>query len=419
MILLTGQIAAGKSTLARKLSAIIPAQHFSVDDSALCSFRGEELGKHLARNALHSSVIFESTGTASDFEDMVALLEKEVPRVFVLKLLCSPTTSLERIRLRGWRPPRWGDNWEAELQWTSRRLRSLPADLTIDSDTNTEDEIVARVVRFLEEHSHDENWPGLEPVSGTFSYSRLATFERCPLAFRYRFLDGQLQSFLAEETLFGESIHKAISWLYRPLSPSSSVTLGELLKRYAAIVRDLPNTCAPALIQALLKKGEQMLSNHFANMYLFDSLETIATEERVSLNLAPGIVFVGNVDRLARTRAGTMVVVDYKTGSPRESYVSSAPDLLQIESYALAIMHGHGISYCEARRHDFRTGREQRLVISGDDSARIRLALKRWIRRAETSPRYDATPGKYCRWCSHYYECPSRIGEPSLGCRIT
>ncbi len=162
-----------------------------------------------------------------------------------------------------------------------------------------------------------------------------------------------------------------------------------------------------------------MLRAYHAGLYLFDSLRTAAVEQTATLPLRRNVLFVGRIDRVAWTSAGTLVVIDYKTGSNPSSYFNSVPDLLQLEAYALAAQGLYQVAGCEARRLDLRTNQTETLTVLAHDAARIRAALLRWIGRVTSDDRCEATPGTACRSCSYYFSCPSHLGEPSPGLRVT
>lgn len=422
ILVLIGQIASGKSTLSQMLASRISADWTSAEVLNGIEHephKGKELGRLLSEKALNRFLIYECTGVGEDFEALLETLRRKVSRVYVIKLICSTTTAMVRIRERPWSPPRVSPSWRAELEWTSWRLRAVPANLTLDMNNLTPNQAERLITQFLFERKDEPTWASWAISGGTFSYSKLAMYERCPLAFRYRYVDGKKEEFLAEETLLGQAVHRTLSWLYKPSYTSGKFRLDDLLHVYREILFDLVGDSNELLLNNLQNKGEELLRRHFSTAYLFDRLATRAVEEAFSFSLDRGIVFVGQIDRIAETSAGTLVVFDYKTGSSRGTYFSSSPDLLQLEAYGLAALTNYHVTGVEVRKHSLPTGTEETLAVILSDAERIRSALRRWVDVVESSNRYDASPGKPCRWCSYFPSCPSRVGEPSPGLRVS
>jgi putative RecB family exonuclease len=422
VLLLIGQIASGKTTVARGLASGLSARWVSADglsDRPGVAPRGQALAELLEGERAGGFLVYECTGAGADFEELVQFLRNKSRRVFVVKLACGLDTALCRLRLRPWQPPGTSASWRTELEWTARRLRTVPADLTLDTTRLDPAEVERWITEFLVERDREPLWPRPALFSGTFSYSKLATYERCPMAYRFRYLDTMPEGFHAEETILGQALHKVLAWLHQPGRAKGSVTVDEVLRAFHGVLDGLSGECDPVLRGELVRKGEPMLRSYHAGLYLFDPLETVAVEQTASFPLCRGGVFVGQIDRLAWTPAGTLVVIDYKTGSKPSSYFNSIPDLLQLEVYALAAQGLYQAAGCEARRLDLRTGRMEMLTMVAHDAARIRAALLRWIERVTGDDRYEATPGKPCRWCSYYFSCPEHVGEPSPGCRVT
>ncbi len=70
-----------------------------------------------------------------------------------------------------------------------------------------------------------------------WSYSRLTKFDKCPLAFKYQYIDEYEQEFDSTiEQYMGKCVHAAIEYAYK--NPSS-INLANLLSQYRNIVSAL------------------------------------------------------------------------------------------------------------------------------------------------------------------------------------
>ena len=145
------------------------------------------------------------------------------------------------------------------------------------------------------------------------------------------------------------------------------------------------------------------------------------------------VVLAGSVDRLERTPAGDLRVVDFKTGRSLPT-VADAAASPQLGVYQLAIEHGgfdqhapgaHAVGASLVYlRHDGSPGwpkdfRQPSLAekphLTDDPEER---AYPTWVhhkvaqaRRVLASGRFDAQPGGHCQWCPVRSSCPARSGQ--------
>ena len=66
-----------------------------------------------------------------------------------------------------------------------------------------------------------------------YSHSRLSAFEKCPLQYRYRYLDRIKRDTQSIEAFLGNRVHDALEKLYRYLLASKLPSLDEILSHYA------------------------------------------------------------------------------------------------------------------------------------------------------------------------------------------
>jgi hypothetical protein len=118
---------------------------------------------------------------------------------------------------------------------TAKRLRTVPADLTLDATCLDPAEVQQRITEFLAERDREPLWPRPAPLHASFSYSMLPTYERCPLAFRFRYLDARSEDFLAESTMLGQALHEVLAWLHEPGRAEGLATLDEVLAAFQRV----------------------------------------------------------------------------------------------------------------------------------------------------------------------------------------
>jgi len=75
-----------------------------------------------------------------------------------------------------------------------------------------------------------------------FSFSRVKTFNQCPLRYRYRYLKGLKEVFRSIESFMGNVVHDVLEWLYAERengsSPSLEAALESLADRWTAGLTD-------------------------------------------------------------------------------------------------------------------------------------------------------------------------------------
>ena len=240
--------------------------------------------------------------------------------------------------------------------------------------------------------------PGQRVAQGVFSFSRLATYEVCPLSHRFKYIEGREEEFTPASVRLGKCLHLALAQLY--LAKAAAMSLGSLIALFETIV----GAEAPVEEERrwLIEQGREILEFHYQTTFACDARETLSTEKRVALDLGGGVVLTGTIDRLVRTPTGVIEVIDYKTRFRTSSSRPRIPDLLQLAGYGVAALLEYQTQHVFLRRHYLESGEEDRLLLRRDEIEGVCLALRRWIRRLSggDAPRQ----GRHCRMC---FYCPS------------
>src|SRR6266446_1630626 len=312
-LVLIGQLAAGKTTTARALAQPTGARVFCVEDvrepgrAAL-----HILGDTLATTGLEH-VILECSGTTADFEGFLARLDTLGYVITVVKLVCSIETAYRRIQATRSLERARGGSWPVQLRWVEQRLRAVPAEATLQTDA-VELQMVTKEV--------ETRWcqasPGLEhrpPDAGnSFSFSRLSTFERCPLAYQFRYVEQRPARYRFQEELVGRLVHAGLAQLYRPQSAEFSLEkLLASVSTEASMVSGLGS--AADLAESVRDEAIAILRQHYARGFTLNERRTLAVEKRFEIDLGARLAFVGTIDRLIESQAGIPVVIDYKTST--------------------------------------------------------------------------------------------------------
>lgn len=239
------------------------------------------------------------------------------------------------------------------------------------------------------------------------SFSRVDTYLTCPLQYRFGYVDG-LPRAPSPHLSWGSSIHAALEawWDQKlPEAPPVEVLTQALYDRwddegFAGVERE-EKVRWYRWAQDILRRHHERHAAAFR--------PAVACEQWFELDLGDGIDVVGSIDHVARTDAGGIGIVDWKTNrraKPRERVAGS----LQLAIYALAAreLWGQdpewvaldfvvpGVRVAVDREH---IDVDAAVATIRDVAARIRAGV------------FDPSPTKLCGWCDYRAECPLFEGE--------
>ena len=164
--------------------------------------------------------------------------------------------------------------------------------------------------------------------------------------------------------------------------------------------------------EQVLARALPLLDTYFA---LEDPsrLEPHARELGVSVEIADSFAIRGFVDRIDRSPAGEIRIVDYKTGkAPGARFEAKA--MFQMRFYALAWWRMTGEMPRMLQLMYLGSSEVLRYEPNEDDllsTERKILALREAINKAARSGEFAPTTSRLCDWCAHRPSCPAWGGE--------
>ncbi len=232
-----------------------------------------------------------------------------------------------------------------------------------------------------------------------FSFTRLATYRRCPFQYRLRYqlrVPGQPRP----GTRLGVALHAALASFYRnlPTMPWPENLLG-------AFEAEWPAELAERDVRAM-EEGRALLVDYFRRQG--DAWPTVRyVEESFRVELGR-YTLIGTLDRVDELADGTLQIVDYKTARtpPQE------PDTFQLDVYQLGLAAKTGKLAERIVFEYLRHGISQ--VVEVDDR-NIRRTLERVeavVAAVEGDDELAPTPGEHCRRCDYLAYCPAQRAEP-------
>ncbi len=251
-----------------------------------------------------------------------------------------------------------------------------------------------------------------------YSHSRLSTFEKCPLKYRYRYIDRIKRETQGIEAFMGRRVHEVLEGLYRDLTEDRRPTLDDLLGRYRSAWSktysdDVRIVKKEYTADHYLRIGERCIANYVRSHEPFDRDETVGLEERVQLSLDHdgGYQIQGYIDRLVRAGPGVYEIHDYKTSG-------SLPSALDLRQDRQLTLYQMGV---QERFPDARTIRLvwhylvfDRAMIGSRTDAEIeshRVRAMRLIDTIEAASDYPPKESALCRWCEYRDICPVQADQ--------
>ncbi len=244
-----------------------------------------------------------------------------------------------------------------------------------------------------------------------YSYSSMSLFDRCPLAFEYRYLRGEEEAFTTIEQHLGQSVHDAVETAYAARSRGAEMSADDLLECFRQVwtAVDLPGlriVRRNLTAERYYLDGVAMLAAFHERVFRSDPLETLCLEQRFCLDLPAGdgavFAFSGVIDRLARRPDGCLRVTDYKSG---RSVPDPAADL-QLQAYALHVLQRYGAEQVELCYEDLRAARTIAFLFPGSRARLVERLLVDKIEAIEKATRFPARPSALCGWCGFNPLCP-------------
>lgn len=248
-----------------------------------------------------------------------------------------------------------------------------------------------------------------------WSHSRLSAFEKCPLQYRYRYVDKIRRDTFGIEAFLGNRVHEALEHLYRrkgegKKAPKLDEILSVYRSRWAAEHNDRVQIVRRGWVADDYRvEGEQYLRDFYHRNSPFDDGETVGLEVKVEFGLDAGGRYriLGYMDRLVRRGPGAYEIHDYKTSAFRPSDGDLKRDR-QLTFYQIAVRDRHADARDVRLVWHFLAQRERRVATrtEAEIEAHRRQAM-RLVDTIEAAREFPARPSPLCRWCEFRDICPA------------
>lgn len=246
-----------------------------------------------------------------------------------------------------------------------------------------------------------------------YSYSRLSTFEKCPLKFKFQYID-RLEPDIKEtiEGFLGHKVHETLQWIYEEVAIGRILKLDEVLENYVTIWnrdfnREIKIVKEELNAEHYFNQGIKFLIDYFLKHSPFRD-NTIATEKKVFINLDEEGKYKlqGYIDRLVHHKDTNIFEIhDYKTGGFLKTQEELDNDK-QLALYSIAIKElfkevkdihliWHFLAFNEkiiSKRTD-------------EQLEKLKQEIIEVIDKIESTTEFNPNPSILCKWCEFKSYC--------------
>ena len=253
---------------------------------------------------------------------------------------------------------------------------------------------------------------GIEPPP-YLSPSSIATWQQCPLKFKYSRID-KIVDPPTEATVLGNFVHDALEMLFqcdpenRTLTHCKTILRQLWADKWEAEAAAVTNGNAQAMHE-MRWKAWWCLENYFAmedpTEISLDGIETLVNTD------IDGVMMKGFIDRWSYREDGTILIGDYKTGkTPKPSYEGDKFQQLYIYAHLLGQIEKAEVSEVELLylKDGVRLKREvlpNILKVVAKEVSMVREQVEECCETGE----FPAIKHTLCGWCSYKPFCPAWV----------
>ena len=258
--------------------------------------------------------------------------------------------------------------------------------------------------RIAVQQSNVAAWLLLPPSAGFvsgLSASAIEIYEECPLRFKLE-REWNLPRDVPASLHYGAAMHNVLHTFYDGQRYQREVSDDELLEQFRAALA-AAGIADRYQYELYLRQGMEQLRQFLEVARSGAAPEVLETERKFEL-LVGSAKLTGRVDRIDRTGADTVAIVDYKTGKPRSQ--EDADESLQLSLYALAARDAFGK---RADRLIFHNLENNVAVCTTRSDGELEAAKLRVQKASDGIARgeFAAKPGYQCSYCPYRNLCPA------------
>ncbi|MBU3906944.1 MAG: PD-(D/E)XK nuclease family protein [Nanoarchaeota archaeon] len=254
-----------------------------------------------------------------------------------------------------------------------------------------------------------------------YSHSRLSTFEKCPLKFKFQYIDKIIVIEKSVESFLGKRVHEALEWFYRQIKNTQKIPeVDELINFYSNSWEKEYDSRKIIVNNNLTEKdyfnmGLKFILNYYTKNHPFDD-NTIDIEKKIAINLDElgEYKLIGFIDRLSQNKqTGNIEIHDYKTSNslPRKGMVD---DDRQLALYAIAIKNEFGQDKDISLIWHYLAFNQKICSKRTDEQLEaLKKQILELIKKIEKTIEFHPNKSPLCNWCEYQSMCPCWQEYPS------
>jgi len=250
-----------------------------------------------------------------------------------------------------------------------------------------------------------------------FSFSQIAAYTNCPYQYRFNFIlkipVDDKQSFI-----FGRIMHDTLKDLFLPLTDPIStqpalfeesedkktkISKKELFSLFDKNWRD-DGYRSKKDREKYHEKGMEILDTLYEDMERESWPKPAFIEKSFNLKMG-GYILKGAIDRIDHLDNGTVEIIDYKTGSPKDKLVFD--DKRQLLLYKIAAEEALGLKVAKLSFYYLENNSKIRFEAKDKDIEKLQTIIIDTIDEIKQSS-FPPKPGMLCSWCDFNNICEFR-----------
>lgn len=233
------------------------------------------------------------------------------------------------------------------------------------------------------------------------SYSAFDTFNRCPLQYKFSYID-RIQTSDKPELFFGGLIHKIVQYALKkdPILPKEEELLAMLKTGWRKDIFATPDES-----EQYFKFGEEMIKKFYAG-YRPGLRNIVAVEKRFQIPLSEKHILSGVIDRIDKLPFGAFEVIDYKTSKalPTQNEVDKDKQL-GIYNFAVEKLWPEAkdirLTLYYLKFNSLLTTKRR-----ADEVDQIKSEIIETADKIENATEFPPKDNPLCNWCSYQHLCP-------------
>ncbi len=234
------------------------------------------------------------------------------------------------------------------------------------------------------------------------SYTQIDTYKTCPLKYKFAYIYN-IPGKPSAARQFGTDIHNVLKKFYIRCKEEGIIpSLGDLLELFE---KYWTPTGYPDKLQADSYKaeGQRILREFYKNGEGKFKAPLYVEEEFLFKIGEHGLK--GFIDRIDQLPDGTVEIIDYKTGAPKENSSAGRKEI-QLDIYAMATEEVLKLRPTKLSLYYLKTNEIATKARNEDDIRAVRGLIEEVIKNI-IEKNFVPTPGFVCSWCDYPIVCPA------------